>query len=71
MAGMGTRFRVAGAAIIAAMLSGCLAEVPDNDASQMTVTWCPQIGTDERDFNSICSHFGNETPFSQKPYHRC
>jgi hypothetical protein len=55
-----------------ASLGGCLAEVPDNRISSAQVTWFPQIGTDERDFNSICSHFGNETALSYaQPYHRC
>jgi hypothetical protein len=53
-------------------LGGCLAEVPDNRLSAAEVIWFPQIGTDERDFNSICSHFGNETALSYpQPYHRC
>jgi hypothetical protein len=55
-----------------APLAGCLAEVPDNRISEAQVMWFPQIGTDERDFNSICSHFGNETALSYaQPYHRC
>jgi len=55
-----------------APLGGCLAEVPGNRLSAAEVTWFPQIGTDERDFNSICSHFGNETALSYpQPYHRC
>ena len=55
-----------------ASLGGCLAEVPDNRLSAAEVIWFPQIGTDERDFNSICSHFGNETALSYaQPYHRC
>ncbi len=54
------------------LLGGCLAEVPDGRISAAEVTWFPQIGTDERDFNSICSHFGNETALSYaQPYHRC
>lgn len=52
-------------------LSGCLIEIPDHDASQAAVKWWPLLGTDERDFDSMCSHFGNETPSSQKTYHRC
>jgi hypothetical protein len=52
-------------------LSACLIEIPDHDTSHAVVTWWPLLGTDERDFNSTCSHFGNETPSSQKPYHRC
>jgi hypothetical protein len=57
---------------VLAPLGGCLAEVPDNHLSAAKVIWFPQIGTDERDFNSICSHFGNETALSYaQPYHRC
>jgi hypothetical protein len=53
-------------------LGGCLVELPENRISEAQVSWFPQLGTDERDFNSICSHFGNETALSYvQPYHRC
>ena len=57
--------------LAAPSLSACLIQIPDNDTSRAAVTWWPLLGTDERDFDSACSHFGNETPFSQKTYHRC
>jgi hypothetical protein len=58
--------------VLSPVLGGCLAELPDNRISEAQVTWFPQLGTDERDFNSICSHFGNETALSYaQPYHRC
>ena len=50
---------------------GTLIEIPNNDTSHAVATWWPLLGTDERDFDSTCSHFGNETPESQKYYHRC
>jgi hypothetical protein len=66
-----TRYFAIVVSTLSLLLSACIVEMPDRDPSQATLTWFPQIGTDERDFHSICSHFGNETPFSQKPYHRC
>jgi hypothetical protein len=66
-----SRVFAVGLLLACASLSGCLVEVPDRNTSEAMVTWWPVLGTDERDFNSTCAHFGNETPFSQKPYHRC
>lgn len=57
--------------LVGSSLSGCLVQIHDYDTSQAVVTWLPLLGTDERDFDSACSHFGNETPQSQKYYHRC
>ncbi len=53
------------------LLGGCLAEIPGDQVSAMTVEFFPPLGPDERDFNSPCEHFGNPTPFSDRPVHRC
>lgn len=58
-------------AVSALVLGGCLAEIPGDSPAEMRVQFFPPLGPDERDFNSPCRHFGNETPFSDRPVHQC
>lgn len=63
--------RIAAFALTALILGGCLAQIPGDNVAEMKVEFFPPLGPDERDFDSPCRHFGNETPFSDRPVHQC
>lgn len=57
--------------LIAGSLSACLMRIPGDGSEPVVTDILPQLGPDERYFDSPCRHFGNETPFSDRPVHEC
>jgi hypothetical protein len=55
-----------------ATLGACEIHVAGDDLSgPIEMRWVAYAGPDERDFDSPCRHFGNVTPFSDKPVYQC
>lgn len=68
---MRTPFLTAALLVLSAPLSACVIHIPDQGPVEMRWVTNADLGPDERDWNSPCEHFGNVTPFSDKPVHRC
>jgi hypothetical protein len=56
---------------VAGLVGACDIHMPGPGfAGPVYFRWAT-LGPDERDFNSWCRHFGNVTPFSDRPVDGC